>query len=171
MTALTLRPATADDIPQLHSVIERAYRGESAKAGWTHEADLLSDTRTDMATLSAILENEDELLLVAEYGGSIIGSVQLSKRTGNGCYLGLLCVDPLLQAGGFGKQILWAAEEQARAVFGADHIIMTVIDKRTELIAYYERRGYQNTGEICDFPVPVEPPLSMTILRKEIRLG
>jgi predicted N-acetyltransferase YhbS len=168
MTALTLRPATSGDPPLLHPVIERAYRGESARAGWTHEADLLSGTRTDLETLCAILENNNERLLVAEYGGSIIGSVQLSKRAENGCYLGLLCVDPLLQAGGFGKQILWAAEEQARVVFGADHIVMAVIDKRTELIAYYESRGYQNTGEICDFPIKLEPPLSMAILRKEI---
>jgi GNAT superfamily N-acetyltransferase len=168
MAPLNLRPANASDLSLLHPVIERAYRGESAKAGWTHEADLLSDTRTDMATLSAILEKEDELLLVAECDGSIIGCVQLSKRAGNGCYLGLLCVDPLLQAGGYGKQILLAAEDHARATFGADHIIMTVIDKRTELIAYYERRGYQNTGETCVLPVRVEPPLFMVILRKSI---
>jgi GNAT superfamily N-acetyltransferase len=168
MTQLTIRKALIHDIALLHPVIERAYRGESAKSGWTHEADLLSDTRTDLATLYAILADDDTRLLVAKSGDAIIGCVQLSRRNHSGCYLGLLCVDPDLQAGGCGKTILLAAEQFARSEFDANHIIMTVIDQRTELIAYYERRGYHNTGTSCDFPITVDPPLFMTILRKAI---
>ena len=168
MTQLTIRKALIQDIALLHPVIERAYRGESAKSGWTHEADLLSDTRTDLATLHAILADDDTRLLVAESSDGIIGCVQLSRRDQGGCYLGLLCVDPNLQAGGYGKIILLAAEQYARSEFGADHIVMTVIDQRAELIAYYQRRGYHNTGEICDFPIAVDPPLFMVILRKAI---
>ncbi len=168
MNSFNIRPAQIDDIPLLHLVIERAYRGESARTGWTHEADLLSDTRTDLASLYAILADDNTQLLVAQYDERIIGCVQLSRRDDRGCYLGLLCVDPNLQAGGYGKTILLAAEQYARSEFDATHIDMTVIDQRAELIAYYERRGYQNTGEICDFPIAVDPPLSMAILRKTI---
>ena len=39
---LTVRTATPADLPRMHPVIERAYRGDSARQGWTHEADLLS---------------------------------------------------------------------------------------------------------------------------------
>lgn len=165
---IEVRKAVSGDLTELHKVVERAYRGDSAKQGWTHEADLLFDTRTDMATLEALVASDDDCLLVAALDGIIIGCVCLSRRDGRGCYLGLLCIEPTLQAGGYGKMILSAAEDFARGEFGADHIVMTVIDKRTELIAYYQRRGYALTGETCDFPVRVDPPLFMVILRKDI---
>lgn len=168
MNILNIRPAIDRDIPLLHRVIERAYRGESAKSGWTHEADLLSDTRTDLESLYAVLADDDTRILIAENNDGIIGCVQLSRRDDRGCYLGLLCVDPNLQAGGHGKTILLAAEHYARSEFDATHIEMTVIDQRAELIAYYERRGYQNTGEKCAFPIVVVPPLFMVILSKAI---
>lgn len=168
MAELNVRPATLADLVALHPVVERAYRGESAKQGWTHEADLLSGERTDMETLKGLVTGEDDCLLVAEQDGAIIGCVHLSRRENRGCYLGLLCIEPTLQAGGYGKQIMTAAEAFARSEFGADHIVMTVIDKRAELIAYYQRRGYRLTGETCDFPVKVDPPLFMVILRKDI---
>lgn len=163
---LNIRAAELSDLAALHPVIERAYRGDSARAGWTHEADLVSGERTDIATLSAIIANPDEVLLIAEREGVIIGCVNLAKREGHGCYLGLLCIDPVLQAGGYGKQIITAAEDFARDTFGADHMVMTVIDRRIELIEYYERRGYARTGETCPFPLELDPPLSMVILRK-----
>ena len=36
-----LEPAQPADLPALHDLVESAYRGDSAKLGWTHEADLL----------------------------------------------------------------------------------------------------------------------------------
>ncbi len=167
-TELTFRVATLYDLPSLHAVIERSYRGQSAKLGWTHEADFLHDQRTDIAELSAIISNQNECMLIAELGRSLIGCVNLSQRPERGCYLGLFCIEPTLQTGGYGKQLLTEAERVARTHFGADHIVMTVIDTRAELIAYYKRRGYHNTGETCDFPVTLDPPLFMVILRKSI---
>ena len=41
----------------------------------------------------------------------------------------------------------WAAER-----WNARGPRMSVINKRAELIAYYERRGYERTGEVEPFP-------------------
>lgn len=166
--SLIVRQAESADLLALHSVIERAYRGDSARAGWTHEADLVSGERTDLETLAAIIANPDDRLLVALDGETVVGCVHLSRREEGGCYLGLLCIDPQLQAGGYGKHVLKAAESVAGADLGADHIVMTVIDRRAELITYYERRGYTRTGETCAFPVVLDPPLSMVVLRKQL---
>jgi ribosomal protein S18 acetylase RimI-like enzyme len=166
---LTVRLAQHDDLPSLHPVIERAYRGDAARGGWTHEADLLEGQRTDLAALEAILDDSTARLLVGEAGDRLIGCVQVTDR-GNGlAYLGLLCVDPTLQAGGIGKLMLEEAEALAAATLDANRIEMTVIDSRAELIAYYERRGYLRTGEVRDFPIALDPPLFMTVLEK--RLG
>ena len=166
---LSVRLADADDLPALHPLIERAYRGESARAGWTHEADLLDGQRTDPATLHDIIADDMTRLLIAEAGDVLVGCVQIADRGDGLGYLGLLCVDPRLQAGGIGKMLLDEAESLAAATFGTTVMEMTVIDRRPELIGYYERRGYLPTGERRDFPIAVEPPLHMTVLAK--RLG
>jgi ribosomal protein S18 acetylase RimI-like enzyme len=166
--AVLIRPATVEDLPRLHAVIERAYRGEEARAGWTHEADLLDGQRTDVETLQAIAADKTTRLLIGCDGDHPIGCVQVSD-VGNGtAYLGLLCIEPRLQAAGLGRQFIAAAEACARTEFGARKIEMTVIENRTELIAYYERRGYTRTGERRDFPITVEPPLFMVVLAKAL---
>lgn len=165
---LMIRLATREDLPALHPVIERAYRGDSAREGWTHEADLLEDTRTNLDVLEGIIDSPEQCLLVAQRGGTLLGCVSVTGLGGDLAYLGQLCVEPRLQASGIGKLLLTAAEDCARSAFGADRIEMTVIDTRAELIAYYERRGYAPTGERRDFPIPLDPPMFMVVLEKPL---
>lgn len=165
---VTVRIATPADMPRLHPVIERAYRGDSARQGWTHEADLLSGERIDDDTLRAMMADPAQVLLIAEDGDVALGCVSLTARGDGLVYLGLLCVDPTRQAAGIGKTIIAAAEKVSRETLDADRIEMTVIDSRIELIAYYERRGFVRTGERRPFPVEVVPPLGMVVLEKAL---
>jgi GNAT superfamily N-acetyltransferase len=167
MTRLLTRVARRDDLATLQPLIQRAYRGDDARAGWTHEADLLDGERIGVAELEAMIADPAERLLVGLDGEQMVGCVRVANSGGRLAYLGLLCVDPLLQAGGYGKQLIAAAEATAREEFGADRIEMTVIDKRTELIAFYQRRGYAHVGT-RDFPVVVDPPLHMVVLEKPL---
>lgn len=151
--AIATRPATHDDLPALHALIERAYRGDSARGGWTHEADLLGGQRTDVAALADTLADPDHCLLVSiDPAGALAGCVEIADRGGGLAYLGLLSVAPDGQAKGLGKQLIAAAEAEAQRRFGATRIEMTVIRQRVELIAFYERRGYRLTGEQRPFP-------------------
>ena len=59
-----MNPPRRDDIPALHALIESAYRGDSARRGWSHEADLLDGQRTDLASLAAMLADPAQHLLV-----------------------------------------------------------------------------------------------------------
>lgn len=167
MTIL-ISPATVDQLSAIHAVIERAYRGDSARLGWTHEADLIEEPRTDLATLASIIGDPDQVLLIAEQRGVTVGCVNVVNRGGGVAYLGLLCIEPLRQAGGLGRQLIAAAEVHARTVFGCTRIEMTVIEARRELIEYYLRRGYAETGERRDFPIALDPPLFMTVLAKPL---
>ncbi|WP_343521296.1 GNAT family N-acetyltransferase [Sphingomonas sp.] len=167
MVTVTIRPAVEADLPRLHPVVERAYRGESARAGWTHEADLVSGERTNLATLRSLLDGGSRLLIALD-GDTILGCVNVADRGDGLAYLGLLCVDPQLQAGGIGKQLVAAAEAAARDGFAATRIEMTVIDRRAKLIAWYLRHGYAASGETRPFPIPLDPPLSMVVLVKQL---
>lgn len=166
---VAIRPATHSDLSLLHPMIERAYRGDTARMGWTHEADLLSDTRTGRAELEAIVADPSQLLLMAQdVDDTPIGCVNVAKRDASLAYLGMLCIEPLRQAHGLGREMIAAAERYARDTFGCTTIEMTVLEQRSELIAYYQRRGYAQTGERRDFPVPLDPPYFMTVLAKPL---
>ncbi len=145
-------PAQAADLSALHPLIERAYRGDSARVGWSHEADLLGGQRTDLAALDAMLADPEQRLLVLREGDVIRGCVSLRRVAPDRCYLGLLTVEPTLQAAGLGRRLLAAAEDCAREL-GATVVEMTVIARRAELVAWYERRDYRLTGERRPFPL------------------
>lgn len=167
MSDFVFRAATLADVATLHPLIERAYRGETAKAGWTHEADLLFDTRTSAQELSALIADPDRVILLAHKDGALIGCVQVARVGDDRAYLGLLTVEPSLQASGLGRRLLAAAETEAVARFAARRMEMTVIHRRAELIAWYERRGYRPTGETRPFPVdPPRPELDFVVLEK-----
>ncbi len=145
--------AAAADVAAVHALVERAYRGDAARLGWTHEADLLGGQRTDPVALAALIADATHRLILLGDGLSPIGCVDVhASRTGIAC-LGLLAVEPARQAEGFGKTLIEAAEACAAVEFGAAQIEMTVIAQRPELIAYYERRGYRRTGERRPFPL------------------
>ncbi len=167
MAEFSTREAVTDDLATLQPLVQRAYRGDAARAGWTHEADLLDGERIGVMELAAMIADPAERLLVGFDGERMIGCVRVANSGGGLAYLGLLCVDPLLQAGGYGKQLIAAAEATAHAAFDADRIEMTVIDRRSELIAFYLRRGYAPVGT-RDFPVVVDPPLHMVVLEKPL---
>lgn len=167
--------ARIGDVEALHALIERAYRGESARSGWTHEADLLGGQRTDPESLAAIIADPDQAILLARSEGKLQGCVQLSRVDEATAYLGLLTVDPAVQAGGLGKRLLAHGEDFVRENWQAQAMEMTVIKQRTELIAYYERRGYVSTGEYRPFPhgdsrfgLPKSELLEFAVLRKKI---
>jgi ribosomal protein S18 acetylase RimI-like enzyme len=155
----SIRAATTADIPAAHALIESAYRGDSAKRGWTHEADLLGGQRTDEAALASILADPKQTLLLAEQDGALVGCVLVADKGQRAAarvsYLGMLTVSPDLQGGGLGRELLAAAEAHARG-FGADVMEMTVIKSRRELIDWYVRRGYHDTGR--EEPFPLDDP-------------
>ncbi|WP_174286501.1 GNAT family N-acetyltransferase [Sphingomonas bacterium] len=169
MPALSTCLATTADIVPLQALIQRAYRGAASRAGWTHEADLIGEgERIDLAELHAMLADPAERLLVGWSGDRRIGCVRVATIDRDLAYLGLLCVDPPLQAAGHGKHLIDAAEDIARVTFGARRIEMTVIEQRRELIAFYRRRGYVLTGERRDFPIALDPPLFLVVLEKPL---
>lgn len=166
-----IRVATADDIPALHALVESAFRGDSARGGWTHEADLLDGQRTDPAALAEAIADPDRTILLTD---DTSGCVQVSRIASDRAALGLLAVRPDVQAGGLGRRLVATAEAHAVQAFGARTMEMTVIAARGELIAWYERQGYVGTGETRPFPMDdprfglPRQPLSFVVLERSL---
>jgi ribosomal protein S18 acetylase RimI-like enzyme len=138
-------PAEGKDANEISALVNSAYRGDSSKAGWTTEADLLDGSRTDPALIKSLIDKPDVTLLKYVEDGQILGCVELAVSE-DGLYLGMLTVKPNLQNKGIGKAMLKAAEEKARKQNQAK-IIMTVISVREELINWYKRHGYVDSGK------------------------
>ena len=148
---LSFRPAIESDVPAIVTLVESAYRGESSRAGWTTEADLLDGQRTDPEAVHEMIADDTGVLLLAFRDDELVGCCRVQHRGDHG-YFGMFAVRPLLQGGGVGKALIAEAERLARREWAAEEMHMTVITARPELIAWYERRGYRRTGELQDFP-------------------
>lgn len=172
-TPFTFRKAHNAEAEQIVQLVNSAYRGDSSRAGWTTEADLLDGQRTDEQEVRELIQAETSMILLCRQGAEIVGAVNLQK-TGDAAYLGMLVIRPDLQGRGIGKHFIQAAETAAQQEWGVRKIEMTVITLRAELIAFYERRGYRRTGTIKPFPtdaragIPLVQDLQFEVLEKEL---
>lgn len=105
--------------------------------------------------------------LVAESEETIDGCVYVEPR-GERAYLGLLSVDPARQQGGLGSRLMEAGEEYCRER-GARFMDIYIVNLRTELPAFYERRGYVENGT-TPFPadVPTKQPCHFINMSKPL---
>ena len=100
--------------------------------------------------------------------------VRIDRGSGYG-YVGMVSVEPTRQRDGLGRLLLTEAERVIRDELGLDRARMTVIGQRSELIAWYGRRGYLPTGEREPFPygeprngLPRRPDLYFEVLQKPL---
>ena len=139
--------ATENDIPAIVQLLNSAYRGEASLKGWTTEAHLIAgEVRTDENNLQEVIRKPGSVVLkYTNEKNQLIGCVNLQQQ-GDRLYLGMFSVSPEAQGGGIGKKILLAAEQHALNE-GCRSIFMQVISVRDELIHWYVRHGYKDTGE------------------------
>ena len=139
------------DINDLVNLLNKAYRGDDSRRGWTTEAHLIAgNVRTNAASVKEVIDKPGSVVLkYTAAGNELVACVNLQQH-GNKIYLGMFAVSPQLQGGGVGKKMLQAAAAYARQQ-ACNAIYMTVISVRTELIDWYKRHGYVDTGERKSF--------------------
>jgi GNAT superfamily N-acetyltransferase len=176
MVRLSFRLASRDDIGALVDLVHSAYRGEASRVGWTTEADLLDGQRTDTDGLSEILAAPDSLIVVAEQDGRLVACAHLRKHDAASCAFGMFSVHPTLQGRGVGDAVLRECERLAKDRLRCTRIDMRVIAQRMELIPWYLRRGYTDTGTRHPFPygdarfgLPKRDDLVFVVLAKDLR--
>jgi ribosomal protein S18 acetylase RimI-like enzyme len=182
MSDVAFRFAVQADTPVVVDLIERAYRGAANAGAWTSEAHLLTGPRTSHAEISDLIARADTRFLLAERDGQIAGCCLLqgltggvavsgntksayddsfgasahpganAERTTNAAYFGMFAIDPQGHGGGLGKLMIAEAEKRVRELWSANQMVMTVINVRTKLIEWYQRRGYRLTGAGLPFP-------------------
>lgn len=170
-----IRSATLEDVDRVVALVESAYRGERSRKGWTTEADMLEGQRTDACEVRAIIEAfPKQRVVLLEEEGNVRACARLDDAEDH-AYLGMIAVEPTLQAKGYGRTIIAEAERIAGVELGRLAVHMTVISIRHELIAWYERLGYRRTEATQPFPygdarfgVPKRDDLVFIVLEKQL---
>lgn len=143
--------AVLEDATSIQDLLNKSYRGETSKKGWTTEAFLIDgEIRVNEQMVLEVMNQSNSVFLkYVNLENKIVGCVNLQKHNSK-VYLGMFSVKPELQGVGLGKEILKASEEYAFSI-NCNSIYMSVISLRTELINWYKRNGYVETGEIKSF--------------------
>lgn len=177
-TTVFLRQAEASDVDALERLLNRCYRQAE---GWTNEADLVGGIRTTKDELLAVINDPKHYVFIypktttgerdGKETGELLGCIAVdikddvatNQRAGNQkAYIGMFAVLPELQGLGVGHQILQAAETFAQRHLQANtqtpaqnpaRLTMSILSHRPELLAYYQRRGYELNGNSMPFPV------------------
>jgi ribosomal protein S18 acetylase RimI-like enzyme len=172
-----LEPAVEADFSAIIALVNAAYRGTGETASWNIETGIIAGTRlTDSLLREGLAAKPHAHFLVYRdpNDASILGTVWLEPEDKGVWYLGLLTVSPALQNQQLGRRLLSSAEDFARAR-GARWIRMDVLSVRDTLIAWYQRRGYQLTGETEPYPygdnrfgTPLRDGLEFALLEKRL---
>lgn len=153
MTALIIKPAQVQDADAISALVNRAYRGESSRAGWTTEADMLDGKRTTTDDVLALLNRHDVVIFTGWVAETLMVTLCAEWHADEQvAHLGMIAVEPTAQNRGYGKRVILAAEQWAVEHWGARASQMAVVTLRQELIAFYQRLGYRATGELKPFP-------------------
>ena len=163
-----IRLAKAKDIQGIVKLINTAYR---SNLGWTHEHGIVLGDRINEAQLSELLARPDVELYVLENDDQLVGCIGLTHFPD--CFeIGSFAIDPVRQNSGYGRILLNFAEQYSREKY-LSKLRMSVLNVRIELIAYYERRGYHQTGETDSYPLDADVgqplvDLNLVILEKSL---
>ncbi|RZG75033.1 GNAT family N-acetyltransferase [Acinetobacter sp. WCHAc060025] len=153
---LEFRIAQISDIPNLVLLINSAYRQKDGNS-WTSEAEIVSGDRINYQQLEQSLFQKNFKLFVAELEGNLVACIGLTFDQDN-VEVGTFCIASEYQNQGIGKQALDFAEKYVvdLKLPNLNDFVMWVLSIRHELIAYYERRGYVQTGVVDEYPLDAD---------------
>lgn len=143
------------DAASVADLINICFRGEASRKGWTTEADILEGVRTTSSEIANIIRRNDAFVLIGVLNDEIVAAACCERQVIAGkqtAHFGKISVKPTLQNKGHGKDLIYAAEAMTTREWRVLGFHMSVISLRHELIEFYERLGYERTGEFAAFP-------------------
>lgn len=170
---IELNRATIENSQAIMKLVNDAYSSKDQDRSWTNESKVVVGERITLDGMNELLNSDDVAVVVAKYGETIIGTVTLLHEI-EYSKLNMLAVDPAYQQYGVGKLLISYSEIFLREKYGSKKIKIDVVSTRTELISFYERRGFVNCSTPYPYPAdlviakPIEKNLAVCVLEKII---
>jgi len=146
-TQWVFRSAQIADVNRIAELVNRAFQVERA----FKDAD-----RTDAAEIARLLDKGRFLLMERN---DVVDACAYIEQRGDRAYIGMLSVAPEMQGTGAGSHLLAEVGNDCRAA-GCKALDLRFVHLRTDLMAYYQKRGFVETGVesaagLRGFTVPV----------------
>jgi GNAT superfamily N-acetyltransferase len=151
-------PVSARAADTIAAIVNRAFSVE----GWFVDGD-----RTTPADIDVLLQSPPGVFFVARDGETWVGCVYAEQPSPVRGYIGLLAVLPERHGEGIGPRLMNMAE-QYLAGLGCHAIDITVVNLRTDLFPFYERRGYGVSGDVVPFPRDAKVPCHLVRMTKTV---
>jgi ribosomal protein S18 acetylase RimI-like enzyme len=148
--------ASLEHAPQIRDIVETAFRADDSRANWTADPEMNRRFTISLEEVTSKINMENAIYIVAtpsEDQGLVIACIGIAVQKPKVGRLFHLAVDPSKHRLGLGKQVLRYAEEYCRSELGATKLSLDALSTRQELILWYQRNGFQKTGELVPFPV------------------
>ncbi len=150
LTDVQIRELNGDDATEKSAIVtlvNRCYRGGG---NWTTEKGIVGGPRITPQRLDECLCEPEMTVLVALLDGRIIGCIKtgVTDATVVGAldepagYFGMFAVHPDCSGRGIGNMLLSAAESHCKNS-GMSVMMADVLHVRKDIIAYYNRKGYE----------------------------
>lgn len=164
---LFFRTATLEDLPSLMTLINTAYKA-LARESWAVDLGLPDLPRVTHASLTRDLTSTTSCIVVGFIDDTPVVCAQLDEEDDGEGYFGMFAVAPTHQGLGLGRRMLEEAERR-HAASGRTRLRLAVIRPRTHLFDWYERFGFQCTGDTRTFhPGEDIAPLPMDMMEKPL---
>jgi GNAT superfamily N-acetyltransferase len=157
MSKLTLRLAGIEDVEAIVPLINVAFLAERP---------FVKDERIQAAGVRELMAKGQFLLGYLD--DALVGCVYVETHRPR-AYLGLLSVDPAHQHAGLGVELMAAAEERCREA-GSEGVDLRFINHRTELLRFYSRLGYRESGTSA-FPETARMKMPFHFIQMSKELG
>lgn len=153
-----------------HSLAFLLYPG-----GWTTEKDIVAGLRCTEEDMYRFVEENGQpnTLLFAFDEEKVVGTllIQPNQNGEKEAEIGLLSVSPLYQSRGIGGKLIRQAFVEMQQL-GFTHAIMHVLENRPDVLSWYKKLGFVETGERIPFIWPemlkVDKDLHVLTLKKPI---
>ncbi|GAN10905.1 acetyltransferase [Mucor ambiguus] len=172
---ISVRTAIPTDVKykeEATKVVNAAYRSEG---GWTTEKDIVGGERCTVDMMEKfILDNgKPHTLLFAFDQDEVVGTVQIQhvpEHPGE-AEIGLFSVSPVHQSRGIGGKLVRQAMLEMHQL-GFNTAMMHVLENRPEILTWYKKLGFAETGERIPFIFPemlkADKDLHFLTLKKSI---
>lgn len=128
---------------------------------------------TEQDMVNCIKENGNPYtLLFAMEADTIVGTIQVqpSEKVAHEAEFRLFSVSPFHQSKGIGGKLLKSALEEMKAT-NKTHCVIRVFENRPELLNWYKKLGFVETGDRIPYPWPERlqtPNLDFLVMKKPL---
>ncbi|CDH60903.1 hypothetical protein RO3G_11136 [Lichtheimia corymbifera JMRC:FSU:9682] len=163
-----VRQVTSDDLKHVGKIVEIINGAFVADNTWTSVRHLGMKNRVNYAEVEDLVRNKI-LLCVFDENQVVVATAEIQPINSDEAGIGLVSVDPARQSQGIGKLLLLATIDKIKEM-GYKVATMSILGERPELLAWYAKLGFQDTGErpLYRNPAVIEAVLPLTVVKKNL---